>query len=145
MKTAVVIGSYREDLAGLLDLAESLRAAGVDVLHPKAGARRTGEDEGFVRLSQDVSRDEAAVQRWVFDLIDRADATVVHNPSGRIGVSSALEIGYALRAFKRVMTTAEPTDATLRGLTLRLDMATVAANPEADPEDTLFDGPELTD
>lgn len=112
----VVIGSYREDLAGLLAFAKSLRELGLDVLHPPPDARAVGEDFGFVRLDCDRSQDKERVQRYVFSLIDKADAVIFYSPSGRVGISAAMEIGYALRANKRIFATTPPHDFTLRAL-----------------------------
>ncbi len=40
----------------------------------------------------------AQIQRHVFSLIDRADAVTLSAPSGRVGLSAAMEVGNALRA-----------------------------------------------
>jgi hypothetical protein len=40
----------------------------------------------------------AQIQRHVFSLIDRADAVILYAPSGRVGLSAAMEVGNALRA-----------------------------------------------
>jgi nucleoside 2-deoxyribosyltransferase len=114
--SAVVIGSYREDLAGLLAFCETLRHRGITVLHPARRARAVGEDRGFVRLNTDASPHKAQVQRAVFALIDRADCVLVYALGGRVGVSTALEIGYAIRAGKPVLSTTSLQDETLNGL-----------------------------
>lgn len=114
--SVVVIGSYREDLAGLLAFCRSLVQRGLRVLHPPPQACRVGEDLGFVRLDSDRSRDEGQVQRHVFSLIDRCDAVILYSPEGRVGVSAALEIGYALHAHKPIYATAWPKDITVRAL-----------------------------
>lgn len=115
-RSVVVIGSYREDLAGLLAFTQYLDARGIRVLHPPPLARALGEDDGFVRLNCDRSLDPGLVQRHVFAMIEEADAVVVYCPAGRIGVSAAMEIGYCLRAGKRILATAPPEDGTLRAL-----------------------------
>jgi len=114
--SVVVIGSYREDLAGLLDFAQRLIGLGLQVLHPPPQARSIGEDFGFVRLDCDRSRDPGRIQRYVFSLIDQADAVILYAPSGRVGISAAMEIGYALRASRRIFATAPPQDLTIRTL-----------------------------
>lgn len=116
VKSVVVIGSYREDLVGLLAFSERLTQLGLRVLHPPPRARKIGENSGFVRLDCDLSVDEAKVQRHVFRLIDRADAVILYNPSGRVGISAAMEVGYSMRARKQVFATASPEDITLRAL-----------------------------
>lgn len=115
-KAVVIIGSYREDLPGLLAFSEHVIRLGFQVLHPPPQARRVGESSGFVRLDCDRSTDEAHVQQAVFALIDRADAVILYNPSGRVGVSAAMEIGYGLRARKPIFAVAAPTDVTIRAL-----------------------------
>ena len=96
--SVVVIGSYRVDLSGLLALSASLTQRGVTVLHPPAQARAVGEESGFVHLDCDQSPHPAQIQRHVFSLIDRADAVILYAPSGRVGISAAVEVGNALRA-----------------------------------------------
>lgn len=113
---AVVIGSYREDLRGLLTFSQKLRALGVQVLHPPLQPQARGEVSGFVQLSCDRSQDPGQVQRDVLSLIDQADAVILYTPSGRVGVSAALEVGYCVRANKPVLATTEPTDVTIRAL-----------------------------
>jgi hypothetical protein len=112
----VVIGSYREDLPGLLAFSQRLLQLGLQVLHPSPRARRVGESSGFVRLDCDRSEDEGQVQRAVFSLIDQADTIILYNPSGRVGISAALEVGYGLRAHKLILATAAPEDVTIRAL-----------------------------
>ena len=112
----VVIGSYREDLGGLLALSRRLEERGCEVLHPSHSARYVEEEQGFVRLDCDVAREPAVVQRHVFSLMAQADAVMLYIPTGRVGVSAALEIGYALALGKPVYATHPPEDATLRGL-----------------------------
>ncbi len=112
----VVIGSFREDLPGLLRYCDALRAAGVEVLHPPGGADAVREVDGFVQLTTDTSSEPGEQQRRVFEFIDEAAAVVLYTPSGRAGSSSAMEIGYALRTGKPVFTTTALHDATLSGL-----------------------------
>lgn len=114
--SVVVIGSYREDLAGLLQFTMRLTELGIHVLHPPPEARWVGEDLGFVRLDCDRSPDKGRVQQHVFSLINRADAVIVYSPAGRVGVSAAMEIGFALRARKQILCTAPPQDHTIRAL-----------------------------
>lgn len=112
----VLIGSYREDLPGLLAFSQRLIQQGIKVMHPPPLARVLGEESGFVRLDCDRTQDQGQVQRDVFALIDRADAVILYTPSGRIGISAALEIGYSLRAHKPIFSTAMPDDNTIRAL-----------------------------
>ena len=114
--SVVVIGSYREDLTGLLAFCRSLVQLGLRVLHPPPQATRTGEELGFVRLNSDLSADQGQVQRHVFTLIDGCDAVILYSPEGRVGVSAALELGYALHAHKPIYATAWPLDVTVRVL-----------------------------
>lgn len=114
--SVVVIGSYRENLAGLLAFAKSLSDLGLRILHPPPQARSVGEDSGFVRLDCDRWQDKGRVQQYVFSLIEKSDAVILYSPSGRIGISAALEIGYALRANKQILSTTPPQDLTIRAL-----------------------------
>ncbi len=141
--SVVVIGSYREDLSGLLALSASLTQLGVTVLHPPAQARAVGEESGFVHLDCDQSPHPAQIQRHVFSLIDRADAVILYAPSGRVGLSAAMEVGYALRAHKRILSTAPPQDLTLRTLidyrpsALRRFLKTVTTTPPANEHESV--------
>lgn len=112
----VIIGSYREDLPGLLAYSDLVRRQGCIVLHPPPQVHKVGESSGFVRLDCDPSPDEGQVQRAVFAQIDRADAVLLYNPSGRIGISAAMEVGYCLRAHKPVVALTPPADITIRSL-----------------------------
>ncbi len=122
----VVIGSFREDLPGLLRYCSELRGAGFEVLHPPDGAHPVQEVDGFVQLSTDTSMQPGEQQRRVFEFIDEAAAVVLYTPSGRAGSSSALEIGYALRTGKPVYTTTDLHDATLCELVETLNGVTPA-------------------
>ena len=114
--SVVVIGSYREDLPGLLAFSQRLTQLGLQVLHPSPRARWIGESSGFVRLDCDRSEDEGQVQRSVFALIDQADAVILYIPSGRVGISAAMEVGYGLHAHKPIFATDAPEDVTIRAL-----------------------------
>ena len=114
--SVVVIGSYRENLAGLLAFTKSLSDLGLRILHPPPQARSIGEDSGFVRLDCDRWQDKGRVQQYVFSLIEESDAVILYSPSGRIGISAALEIGYAFRSNKRILSTTPPQDLTIRAL-----------------------------
>ncbi len=114
--SVVVIGSYREDLPGLLAFSQSLVRIGFKVLHPPPQAHRLGEDDGFVRLNCDRSWEQKKVQQDVFLCIEHADVVILYTPTGRLGISAAMEIGYSLRASKPIFATAPPQDLTIRAL-----------------------------
>ncbi len=112
----VVIGSYKDDMDGLLGVCRQLQDAGHRVLHPPPAARVTGQDGEFVRLASDPSTDEGEVQRRVFALMERSDVIVAWLPGGKVGVSTAMEIGYALASGRPVATVGQPQDVTLQRL-----------------------------
>jgi hypothetical protein len=112
----VVIGSYREDFAGLLALCKRLGECGLHVLHPRPSSAVVGEEDGFVRLNTDPSPSIEATQRRVFHLIDTADFVILYSPEGRVGTSAAMEVGYALKTNRPVKTLTRLQDVTLRAL-----------------------------
>jgi len=118
----VVIGSYRQNLEGILALVGELSRRGHTLLYPGPSSRATGQTEGFVRLDQDEHENEGEQQRVVFRCIDDADMVIAFNPDRRLGSSAALEIGYSLCKGKPVYTTSIPSDITLRKLTTTLDL-----------------------
>lgn len=126
-----VIGSYREDFEGLLALCRRLSDQGLEVIHPPLDARIIGEEDGFVRLSTDQAEDYGDIQSAVFALLEGAAAVVLYAPSGHVGTSAALEVGYALRAGVAVIPTSAPADATLRSLLASGRRATLDTTLEA--------------
>jgi MFS family permease len=125
--TVVVIGSFREDLPGLLQYCDSLRNAGFHVLHPPDGATRVQDLGGFVQLNTDTSEDPGEQQNRVFECIDDAAAVILYTPSGRVGNSSAMEVGYAIRNGTPVFSSAQIEDPTLGTLVKSLDGIAPAA------------------
>jgi MFS family permease len=125
--SVVVIGSFREDLPGLLDFCDALRQAGLEVLHPHHGAIRVRDVDGFVQLDTDTSEDPGEQQRRVFEYIDESAAVILYTPSGRVGSSSAMEVGYALRHGTPVFSSKLVNDPTLGALVKALDGTSPAA------------------
>lgn len=121
-KRIVIIGSYRQNLDGILALVRELTRRGHQVLYPRPGSEKSDENEGFVRLDRDEHEDEGEQQRVVFRLIDQSDLVIAFNPDRRIGTSAALEIGYCLKLGVPVVTTSIPSDITIRKLTSTLEL-----------------------
>jgi len=72
----------------------------------------------FVRLPNQKKSDAALIELDHLEAIDRADFLWVRAPGGRIGVSVAMEIGYAFQAGKLIFCVDRPEEEALRGLVM---------------------------
>lgn len=109
----VISGSFRKyysDIRGMITRFETL---GVQVLSPKhSEVVNPGDD--FVLLETDESTCLERVERAHLSAIRQADALYLYNPDGYIGLSSAMEIGWALAFGKPVYAKEACEDVTLQ-------------------------------
>lgn len=84
--TATVSGSFRRHLSEVQAAIEDLKRSGVEILSPR-DADIVGAKEGFTRLASDS-----------FACIRRSHFLWVVCPDGHLGLSTTMEIGYALAA-----------------------------------------------
>lgn len=112
MATAAVSGSYRKHLEGLFAKRDELEALGVKVLFPLKSKPVNPKDE-FVVLDTDETDDARELQLKNLKLIENCDFLYVYNPQGYVGASATLEIGYALKCGKQVISLETPADVTL--------------------------------
>jgi NTP pyrophosphatase (non-canonical NTP hydrolase) len=112
-RPAVVIsGSFRKHYQGILDRIAAFEDAGVTVLSPRA-SRIVNPGEAFAILETDGAETPEALERSHLDAISAADALYVHNPEGYVGLSAALEVGWALSLGKEIFVAEPAADFTL--------------------------------
>jgi hypothetical protein len=110
-KTAIS-ASYHRDFDGLMEVRDLFANCGIKVLFPQK-CQPTASISDFVILSTDTSRDPKYLQEKNLALIEQCDFLYVYNPDGYIGLSMALEIGFALRHGIQVFCWETPKDLTL--------------------------------
>lgn len=110
---AVLCGSYRRDREALARAYDELVATGCQVLSPR---RMRFDDAEFVQDEAERGLTPAQIEDWHLRAIAQADFVWLHAPEGYIGVSAAMEIGYATHAERPVFSRIEPADIALRGL-----------------------------
>lgn len=91
---ATLSGSFHRDPEGLERSYRELSRNQCQVLSPRS---LEFEDEGalFVKHSIETAETEGTIQRHHLQAIALSDFLWVHAPQGYIGISAAMEIGYA--------------------------------------------------
>ena len=119
-KKVVIVGSYRKHLAEVLDVKEKLQANGYIVLEPGNGKVINPGSE-FVILESDTKNkkeiteeDMQEIENRFLNHICEADIVYVVNKGDYIGLSAAVEIGYAKALNKLIYCTDTPADYGLR-------------------------------
>ena len=113
--TAVLCGSYQRGIPSLVQAYEKLSAAGMRVLSP-SGLDFVAAIEGSV-LNVDEGGIPAEAIEWLpLNCIRAADLVWLHAPEGHVGLSGALEIGFASAAGVPVYAEEMPSDIALRSL-----------------------------
>jgi hypothetical protein len=112
-RNAVLCGSYRRGIPSLLQAYEKLSAAGMRVLSP-SGVDFVAGIDGF--LPNDAGTRTEATQALRLDCIRAADLVWLHAPDGYVGISGALEIGFARAAGVPVYAEEIPSDVALCSL-----------------------------
>jgi hypothetical protein len=132
--SAVLCGSYRRGIPSLVRAYEKLSAAGMRVLSP-SGLDFVAEIDGFL-----LNRDEAgipceATDGFPLNCIRSADLVWLHAPDGHVGLSGALEIGFASAAGVPVYAEEMPSDVALRSLVIISPLDEVIARTSAGGSD----------
>lgn len=115
----VLCGSFRRDRAGYLAAFDALVAAGHRVVSPEVRPEFLDEDPpGFVRLLADDGGLSPSRLEWRhLEAIRHADAVWLHvGPDGHVGVTSAMEVGFARGAWMGVHAAREPAEPTVAGM-----------------------------
>ncbi len=105
---ATLSGSFKRDLDGLQDAYNELVTCGVQVLSPHRLNFDGNED--FVRDTAESGYSAYELERHHLLSIAQSEFLWVHAPQGRIGVSTAFEIGYALASNTPVFCREDITD-----------------------------------
>jgi hypothetical protein len=111
--TAVLCGSYQRGVPSLIRAYEKLSAAGIRVLSP-SGLDFMAEIDGVVLNQLEGGITPEAVEKLRLNCIRSADLVWLHAPDGYVGLSGALEIGFANAAGVRVYTGEMPSDVAVR-------------------------------
>lgn len=90
----VLSGSFRKDYTGLKLAYEELRDLGCTVLSPQ-NVEVVKEIEGFVYMRGEDRDPPTAIQIRHMDAIQRSHLVWLHAPEGYVGLSAALEVGFA--------------------------------------------------
>lgn len=110
---AVLCGSYKRDREGLWRAYDELVTTGCQVLSPR---RMWFDDAVFVRDTAEQDIPPQAVETWHLSAIRQANFVMLHAPKGYIGLSAAMEIGFATAQKCPVFSRTAPQDIALRGL-----------------------------
>jgi NTP pyrophosphatase (non-canonical NTP hydrolase) len=87
-------GTYRKDNEGLLRDYEELRDLGCRILSPPS-ARVVMETDGFVFMQGESVELPATIELRHLNAIQEAQFVWLHAPDGYVGLSAALEVGFA--------------------------------------------------
>ena len=90
----VLSGSYRKDFEGLKRSYEELRDLNCEILSP-SNVVAVNEIDGFVFMQGEESQAPDTVEAHRLDAIQKSQFMWLHAPSGYVGTSAALEIGFA--------------------------------------------------
>lgn len=111
---AVLCGSYRRDRAGLWRAYDELVVTGCQVLSPRR--MQFDDDEAFVRDAAEQGMSPLEIETGHLLAICQADFVMLHAPDGYVGLSAAMEIGFATAQECPVFSRTAPQDIALRGL-----------------------------
>ncbi len=113
MIRATVSGSFRKAMPLIQKAVGELRDLGISVLSP-ADPRVVDAFGDFLFVASDRLRNIRLVQQRHLDAIKHSDFLWVVAPDGYLGVSAAMEIGFAVCHGIPVLTDTAPADLTLR-------------------------------
>ncbi len=139
--SAVLLGSYQKGIPSLVRTYEMMSAAGMRVLSP-SGRDFVAEMDGLLQSDQGAEAPPEAVEWLPLNCIRAADLVWLHAPDGYVGLSGALEIGFANAAGVPVYAEEVPSDLGLRSLVtispLEQVLAKARTGEKDDPEASLL-------
>ena len=109
----MLCGSYKRDREGLFRAYDELVVTGCQVLLPQ---RMQFDDAAFVRDTAEQGISSRAIEAYHLLAICKADFVMLHAPDGYVGLSAAMEIGFATAQKCPVFSRTAPQDIALRGL-----------------------------
>lgn len=110
---AVLCGSYKRDREGLSRAYDELVTTGCQVLSPR---RMQFDNAAFVRDVAEQGIPPQTVEAWHLSAIRQADFVMLYAPDGYVGLSAAMEIGFATAQKCPVFSRTAPQDIALCGL-----------------------------
>lgn len=110
---AVLCGSYTRDREGLFRAYDELVVTGCQVLSPQ---RMQFDDAPFVRDTAEQGTPPQVIEACHLSAICKADFVMIYAPDGYVGLSAAMEIGFATAQECPVFSRIAPQDIALRGL-----------------------------
>lgn len=111
---AVLCGSYTHDREGLFRAYDELVVTGCQVLSPRR--IQFDDDPVFVRNAAEQGMSPLEIEKGHLLAICQANFVMLHAPDGYIGLSAAMEIGFATAQECPVFSRTAPQDIALRGL-----------------------------
>jgi NTP pyrophosphatase (non-canonical NTP hydrolase) len=90
----VVSGSFRRDIEGLRRLHEELMDYGCVILSPKR-VSPSREVDGFVFMDGEEGETPERIEQHHLEAIQNSTFVWLHAPDGYVGLSAALEVGFA--------------------------------------------------
>ena len=111
---AVLCGSYTRDREGLFRAYDELIATGCQVLSPRR--MWFDDDAAFVRDTAEQGISPQAIETWHLSAIRQANFVMLHAPKGYVGLSAAMEIGFATAQDCPVFSRTAPQDIAVQGL-----------------------------
>ena len=110
---AVLCGSYKRDREGLFRAYDELVVTGCQVLSPQ---RMQFDAAAFVRDTAEQGISSRAIEAYHLLAICKADFVMIYAPDGYVGLSAAMEIGFATAQGCPVFSRTAPQDIALRRL-----------------------------
>ena len=111
---AVLCGSYKRDREGLFRAYDELVVTGCQVLSPRR--MLFDNNAAFVRDAAEQGISPQAIEDWHLSAIRQADFVMLHAPDGYVGLSAAMEIGFATAQDCPVFSRTAPQDIAVQGL-----------------------------
>ena len=108
---SVLCGSFRRDKSGVIDAYRELTTVGCQVLSPR---RMYWDEAEFVRDEAEANLSIGAIERYHLLAIMQSHFVWLYAPDGYVGLSGAMEIGFAMAHHKPVYSRSAPADATMR-------------------------------
>lgn len=114
-RTVTLSGSFRKHLPFILEVKTLLEANGVKILSPRFTEPKNPGEE-FVVFTGEEGLSPLELERHHLDSIAKSDALIICDPSGYVGASALIEIGYAHALGKRVIFVETPEEFMLNTL-----------------------------
>lgn len=111
MPKVTISGSFKRDPDGLLFIYSELTSYGCQILSPRS-AEPVRTEDGFVFMKGD-DLEPIQIERRHLHAIEESDFVWLYAPQGYVGVSAAMEVGWAVAKGIPVFSTDKPTDPVL--------------------------------